>query len=588
MSLLPNKPAARAAAALGFMAMTVLGWKMADQPPPQLDPQPETTAKAANRPTRHVRKSGPPEAVRQRVAAIRALGTPEERMRATIELAHSLPVSEIEAWMQGRWFITGQGFELSLFNKILTERWNKEDPEGLLTWKLKNNSGRTGEMLAAWAGKNPERVVAYFKDHLTKDQQLLALPEIAKKNPAFALQCLRDLPSGGLSENGMASYYTRQVLVELAKSSPADLQAALAAMPAGLKSQAESVLIGQRLQTSFNDEFHQLLERPDGWKILSANFSNIKGLGDKVFAQLADLPAAWKSSLASDPYDLIDASNANKWWDADLESMGFSDSDAKRIRMTALSRIASKQPEQALKLMGANFDASARSSVISNIFENLQGKPEKAEALLALLGSDEEKQQARAILDANNQSESSQKIEKPADWLEKVATIDLKSGNSSQYLSMLRAWDPDKIADLGNQFRAMPDVQKRQVALVIAGNSGYALNMGPVLVGDAIRYLVAQPTVSEAERQGLSPDPFASNDPISQASNFAVNWSKTDPTAAGTWVQSLPAGDAKLWAQKNLAANWAQYDPKEAARWVKSLPAAERGKVENFMKTGKD
>jgi len=582
MSLLPNNPAARAGAALGFLTMTVVGWKMADQPPTRLAPEPETTAKVANRPTRHVRKSGPPEAVRQRVAAIRALGTPEERMRATIELAYNLPVSEIEAWMQGRWFITGQGFDLSLFNKILTERWNKEDPEGLLTWKLKNNSGSADELLAAWAEKNPERVAAYFKDHPNKDLQLLALPEIAKKNPAFALQCLRDLPSGALSEHdGMSDYYTNRVLTELAKSSPADLQAALASMPAGLRTQAESVLIGQRLQTSFNDEFHQLLERPDGWNILSASLSSSQGIRDKVFAQLADLPAAWKASLASDCDNVMDSSTAIKWWDADLAGLGFSDSDAKRIRSTALCLMADKQPAQALKLLGsADFDANDRSSVISNVFDNFEGKHEKAETLLAMLSSEEEKQRARAILDANNQTESGQKIDKPADWLEKVATSDLKSGNSSQYLSMLREWDPDKIADLGNQFRAMPDDKKTQVAQVIAENSYEAI--GNDLVGDAIRYLVAQPAPAANENEGRS------RDPISQASNFAVTWGRTDPTAAGTWVQSLPAGDAKLWAQKNLAANWAQYDPQEAAQWVKTLPANERGAVQSFMKTGKD
>ncbi len=583
MNPLPNKPAALGGAALGFLAMTLVGWKMADQAPPQLAPQPVATTKVANRPPRHVRKSGPPDAVRQRMASIRALGTPEERMRATIELAYNLPASEIEAWMEGRWFITGQGFDLNLFNKILTERWNKEDPEGLLTWKLKNNSGRAGEMLAAWAEKNPERVAAYFKDHLTKDQQLQSLAAIAKKNPAFALQCLRDLPSSGSSENGMASYYTRQTLEELAKSSPTELQAALASMPAGLKSQAESFLIGQRLQTSFSDEFHQLLERPDGWKILSSNLSNIQGLGDKLFAQLADLPAAWKASLASDCYSVMDASTATQWWDADLTGLGFSDREAKRIRLAALNRIASKQPEQALKLMAASdYDASNRDTVISNIFNNLEGKPEKAEALLAMLGSEEEKQQARAILDAHNQTGSGQKIEKPADWLEKVATLDLKSGNSYQYLSMLREWNPEKIEELGNQFRAMPDDQKKQVAQVIASNNSYSRNLGPALVGDAIRHLVAQPADPAAENQGRSLDP------ITQASDFAVNWSKTDPAAAGTWVQSLPAGDAKLWAQKNLAANWAQYDPQEATQWVKSLPTNERGAVEHFMKTVKD
>ena len=582
MNPLPNKPVVLAGAALGFLAMTVLGWNLADQPPPPpAAPQPEQTAKVANRPTRHARKSGPPEVVRQRMASIRALGTPEERMRATIELAYNLPVSEIEAWMENRWFNTGQGFDLSLFNKILTERWNKEDPEGLLVWKLKNNSGNAAATLASWAAKEPERVAAFFKNHPNKNLQLQSLAAIAKTNPAFALKCLREMPSSSTSEDGMGGYYNKQALAELAKSSPAELQAALASLPASLRTQAEAILIGQRLQTSFNDEFGKLIERPDGWKILSDNFSEIPGLGDKIFDQLAELPAGWKSSIASSPYNLMDASTATKWWNADLEGLGFNAKDAKRIRSAALNRIASKQPEEALKLLGsADLDPGNREAVISNIFANLGSKPEKGEALLALLGSEEEKQQARAALAANSDSGSEQKIEKPADWLDKVATIDLKSGNSYQYLSMLREWNPEKIAELGNQFRVMPDDQKNQVAQVIASNNSYSRNLGPALVGDAIRYLVAQPADPEATRQGRS------NDPIAQASNFAVNWSKTDPAAAGTWVQSLPAGDARLWAQKNLAANWAHYDPAEAAQWVKTLPASERAQVQEFMKSG--
>ncbi len=588
MNPLPNKPVVLAGAALGFLAMTVLGWNLADQPPkPAAASQPEVTAKVANRPTRHARKSGPPDAVRQQMASIRALGTPEERMRATIELAYNLPVSEIEAWMENRWFNTGQGFDLSLFNKILTERWNKEDPEGLLVWKLKNNSGNAAATLASWAAKEPERVAAFFKNHPNKNLQLQSLAAIAKANPAFALKCLREMPASSTSEDGMAGYYNKQTLAELAKSSPAELEAALASLPAGLRTQAEAVLIGQRLQTSFNDEFAKLLERPDGWKILTTNFSEIPGIGDKLFDQLAEMPDAWKKSLASDPYDLMDASTATKWWNADLEDLGFNEKDAKRIRSAALNRMASKQPEEALKLLGsADLDPGNREAVISNIFANLEGKPEKGEALLALLGSEEEKQQARAALAAysdnsdNSDNSSAEKIENPTDWLEKVATAGLKSSDSYQFLSMLREWDPEKIADLGNQFRTMPDDRKKQVAQVIASNSSYARNVGPALVGDAIRYLVAQPADPAAGYRG------SSFDPVAQASNFAVNWSKTDPAAAGTWVQSLPAGDARLWAQKNLAANWAQYDPAEAAQWVKTLPASERAEVQEFMKTG--
>ena len=575
-----NKTAVRAGTVLGFLAMAAIGWKMADQPEKKAATAPqEETANVTKRPARVARKSGPPEAVRQRMASIRAIASPADRLRATIDLANHLPVSEIAAWMEGRWFNTGAGFDLTLFNKILTERWSKEDPEGLLLWRLKNNSGESGKMIASWAATDPERVLAFFKEHPDKELQLRSLAEIAKKNPAFALQCLRDLPPGSASENGMGGYYNRQVLAELAKSSPAALEAALASLPTRMRNQAESILIGQRLQTSFDAEFSKLLERPDGWKIFSESLTNGKEMKENLFNQLANLPAGWKSSLASNSYSAIDSSNATQWWNADLEGLGFTAKDAKRIRSTALSRIASKQPEEALKLMGgAGLDSDSRRNVIVNMFINLRGNPEKAESLIALLGSEEEKQTARQYLPANQISETAQKIETPTDWLEKVGSADLKSGNSYQYLRTLREWDSEKIADLGNQFRSMPDDAKKQVAQVIASNSDYSGNLGPALVGDAIRYLVAQPAAAGNNPQS------SSRDPIAQASQFAVNWSKKDPEAASQWVQTLPSGDAKLWAQKNLAANWSQYDPEAVDQWIKTLPADSRSEVEKFIK----
>jgi hypothetical protein len=199
-----------------------------------------------------------------------------------------------------------------------------------------------------------------------------------------------------------------------------------------------------------------------------------------------------------------------------------------------------------------------------------------------MLDSDEEKRIARTYLPSNRSSNSSGgslKIETPTDWLEQVGSGDLKSGNSYQYLAMLREWDSDKIAELGTQFRSLPDEKKRQAAEVIVGNGGYSGHLDPALVSDAIGFLVAQPA---APKDGNRSDSF---DPVKQASQFAVNWSKKDPDAASQWVQSLPAGDAKLWAQKNLAANWTQYDPEAVDQWIKTLPADSRGEVEKFIKT---
>jgi hypothetical protein len=502
-------------------------------------------------------------------------------MRATIDLAYHLPASEIAAWMEGRWFNTGAGFDLTLFNKILIERWAKEDPEGLLLFRLENNSSESGNMIATWAETDPERVLAFFKQHPNKDLLLQSLAGIARKNPAFALQCMRDLPAGSASSNHMDGYYKRQVLAELAKSSPAALEAALASLPTGMRNLAEVLLIGQRLQASFDSEFPNLLERPDGWKILSDSLSNGSELKGKLFDQLANLPAGWKSSLASNSYNAIDSTNAGQWWNADLEGLGFTTKDAKRIRLTALSRMASRQPEDALKLMaGSGFDANERRNVIATIFSNHR---ENAETLLGMLDSEEEKMIARAYLPSNETSHSSGgplKIETPADWLEKIGAADFNSGSSYQYLSMLRGWDSDKLAELGTQFRSLPDEKKRQAAEVIANTngSGYSGHLDPALVSDAIGFLVAQPAVPKDENRS---DSF---DPVMQASQFAVNWSIKDPEAASQWVQSLPAGDAKLWAQKNLAANWTQYDPEAVDQWIKTLPAESRGEVEKFIK----
>jgi len=580
----PNNPVMLAGAALGFMTAAVIGWKSADRPKPAAPvvAQEEPVTKSTSRPTRSSRRSGVPEAVKQRVASIRAIASPGDRMRATIELANKLPVSEIAKWMDGRWFVTGSGYDVSLFNKILKERWEKEDPEGLLAWRMKNNQDAMGETLAKWAETDPQRILAFFKEHPDKDLQLRSLATIAKKNPEFALQCLRDMP-GANRRNGMSGYYNRQVLEEIAKSSPAALEAALATLPAGLKNQAESILIAKRLETSFDTEFGKLLERPDGWRIFSESLSNGKNMKEKLFDQLANLPASWKSSMASNAYNLMDASNAMKWWDADLEGLGFTEKDAKRIRTQALGRIASKQPEDALRMMGeANLDANNRRNIIANLFSNLRGdNAGKAEALIAQLGSEEEKNQARQYVSSNSDSGKQEKIDNPTDWLAKVGTIDPKNGGSYyQYLSQIREWDSEKITELGNQFRSLPDDKKKQAAQVIARSSEYSGNLDTGLVGDAIRYLVSQPANPDEKKQSHS------NDPLAQASQFAVHLAGKDAGAASEWVQSLPAGDARLWAQKNLAANWTLFDPDAAGQWIKSLPASERTQVEEFVKKG--
>jgi hypothetical protein len=249
-----------------------------------------------------------------------------------------------------------------------------------------------------------------------------------------------------------------------------------------------------------------------------------------------------------------------------------------------MKSLAYQKPETVLKQMGdMDLDESSKKSLISNIFRYSNKTPEKAEELIALLGTEEDRQLARNAMEmsSNSQTISQIKVEKPAEWLEKAGTVDVNPGNSYQFISIVDQWDKEKISELAGQFRSMPDERKMNVARLLAGSSDY-INNGPdlSLKGEAIRYLVTNPVPQDNTQQNQSTDPSA------LASYLAAKWVGNDPGAASEWVQTLPAGETKLWAQKNLAANWAQYDPAAADQWVKSLPADARSAVQDFMKKG--
>ena len=590
----------QAGAVLGFLTTAVIGWKLAGEPESSAVSQAEISnrpAERSSRPARSTRRGGPPDAVRQRMAALRAITSPGDRMRATMALANSLPVSEIPAWLDGRWFPAGEGFDFILFNKLLKERWQREDPEGLLAWSSKNNPSQARGILNSWAKTDPRRALDFLKNHPNREMEVQVLAEIAKQNPSLALQALAELPATGGSQSGMDDYYLRQLLQQMAKASPAALESSLASLPPALRKQAERALIGSRLAISFDTEIRKLWERPDGWGI----FENLSNYGDdfrkQLFSELGNLPPAWRARLIENSYRFIDSNSAEQWIHADLVACGFTDTQAKSLRSQAVGALAGKDPEAALRLMNdLDLDPNHRSAIIGNLFLNLRGDGEKTEALLALLDSDEERK--LALSEMPRRVESIPRIEQPSDWLAQAAAIDPKSGfaTSFQYLSMLRTWDAGKLTVLGNEFKTLPDDEKRQVARLLTDRSMFSDNIRP-LQGEALRYLIANP---EPESNAPDPDQIrhlpdgtpasrassVTQDMIGQASQFAVNWAKQDPAAASEWVQNLPASDARQWAQKNLAANWTQFDPDAAGQWLKSLTPADRSKVEEFIKKG--
>lgn len=569
------------AAALCVVCMVGLGSKLANLRRQQNSDDVAKIPEPQTRSLRSSRNSGSAKPFQQQVAAIRGISSQEERLRSTIDFATHLPASEIAAWMEGRWFQTGAGFDVTLFHNILIERWGKEDPEGLLLWHAKHNHSETGVTLATWAKADPERTLAFINERLTADQKQQAMTGIAKHNPSFALRCLRDMPAGKATVDGyhLSGFHNSVVFAEIAKSSPVELEQSLDTLPEDMRKLAESALIGSRLRSSFDTEFPKLLDRPDGWSILNQNIHSSE-VRAKLFEQLADLPLEWKQQLARVAYNAIDPSLALQWWNSDLEGMGFTSSDARHIRNTAISALARQQPADALRLMkDAEISEDQRAKLVANIFRNLEEGAD-FDGLIQILDSDEDKKIAQSFIPLDKDSSAAAKIKSPADWLAQAASLDFGAGSTEHFFTVLNEWDQDRIKELGKGLANLPEDQRGKAVRLLTHSRNHFLNLNPELTGEAIRHLIADDSPAEDKEW----DPFSSK--LTKPSLHAVDWMLKDPDAARQWVQSLPEGEAKLWAQRNLAINWQLYDPEAVTQWLKTLPKESRTKVEHFMKTG--
>lgn len=563
-----------------FFATAYIGWSLAgdSSAPPANSAQTPAAVKKNDRHGRPSRLSAAAILAEKRLASVNSAANPEARMRATIDLANSLPVSEFAAWMDGGYFNLRGGAELTLFSKILMERWMKEDPEGLVEWSMKSNTYQSQTILAKWADQEPQRAIDFFKNHPDDVLEMNVLQTLATNHPELALRRLQELVAAGISSK--ASNHTNDLMHTLAEKSPAALEAMLASLPAVLQSGAETALSGQRLKTSFTTELRALWEQPNGWKIFEANAQRDRKMSAGLFAELENLPPAWKSSLVSNAYYFMDSKTAPQWLDADLTSYGFTEAQTKSMQIYALHSMNSRDPEAVIKRMEAmNLEESTRQNMIRNALSNARENPEKTDALVALLSSDADKTYARSVLKGQGDDNGDPLTlpKSPDEWLEKISGLDVKNNNAYSLISSIDDWDSGKMSQLKSQFNQMPHDKKQVVAQIIANNSD-SDNSSSDLRGDAIRYLAGRPEVLSQNEPG-----DASESISAMTSSYVVHLAKNDADAASEWVRALPAGDAKSWAEKNLASNWVQYDPKAVEQWLKTLPASSRDEVKKFM-----
>jgi hypothetical protein len=562
-------------------AFAFAGWHVAGEKKPA-----SAHASAKDAPPRQTKRSSPrtsgardmPAEVRERLARIHAARTPEDRMRATLELAHSLSVSEMERWYVAEWFNFHDGMESTVFYRITRARWLAEDPAGLMAYSLRRNSEKTYEVAGQWAKQDPAAALAFLvstkKDPADFQRLVYAMAgPLAAADPALALQQVLKLRALlGESQGGALT----QMIGELAKHSPELLKRESATWPASLQKIASNQLVVASLKSDFAVGIAGLRDAPDGKK----RFFNAIENNSELFKEMAKhpdkLPPGWFAEAASgSPYYVVNE-DPEKWLKTDLAALGFDDQKAKQLRNYALSYFASKNPEGALAMLaGDELDENQRLNLLGNSLANLARKDmSRAEEWAARLSDPKEIEQARQAIENAALEGPGKTPPTPAAWL---AGLDGKDSNSMwQYSRLTQSWDREQLADAVREFNQLPADRKSAIAskLVTSGDYG-----PPELRAAALSQMLEDPPPAE-------PNGGDFGQMTRQASRLVSSWGRKDPVAAGRWVNSLPAGEARLWAAKNLASQWAEYEPAAARQWAAGLPADERKQVDAYLESG--
>ncbi len=569
-------------AAACFAAFALAGWQAAT--PGKLastgDASTPAYAKASKRGPRTAGKAAMPEDVRQRLAAIHAARTPDERLRATLALAHSLPVSEMERWYQAEWFDFHDNMDSNLFYRITRARWLAEDPEGLMSYFLRRNNDKTHETAERWARQDPHAALAFMegvKDRgdLQELASAMAAP-LAEADPELAVAQVLKLQKL-LGDN--ESWPVSEMIAELAKNSPALLESESANWPAGLRETARQSLINASLKKDFRAGIATLRDAPDGKKRFLAAMESDEMIKE-MMKNPSSLPDGWFAEAATDnPYYLVNE-NPGQWLDTDLAAMGFNDEQSDRLHRYAMSHLGQKDPDRALALLdGDTLDANQRNTLFFNTLPFLATKDKaRAEAWIATLTDPGEIEQARQILENANAEAEGKTTPTSSEWL--TGLVDKNESAMWQYARLTQSWDRDQLTAATAEFAGLPADQKSVIAAKLTNSDQSA---APVpLRAEAIRHLLENPVEPDPEAAQNGEDVLL----LRSASNLASTWGREDPAAAGRWIRSLPAGDERLWAAKNLAAQWAEYEPAAARQWAAGLPAEERKEVTDYLESG--
>jgi len=560
-----------ATAAFCFLLATAAGWHFrgngADAPS---EHQKTRLSPRHTRDRQAPRTTAIPADVAARLAPIHNAKNSADRLRATIHLASTLPVSELARWFDNNWFNPLKDADAEVFAEIARTRWLAEDPEGLLDHARLRNWNDLHALAERWARQDPDAALAYLEAAATSDQntrlKMAMLGGLATSRPDLVLA------EAAAFTGPLHAHLWTDILKKLARSNPTALENA--DLPDGLALLAERALLSAALEQDLEACLTKYISDPEGVTFINSSIANDPSLAGEIssrlLANIDNLTLGILSSIAGSS-SFLTKSNPRAWLAVDLSAHGLRQVDIGNFQSNALGALIRIDPEDVLRLLQEiDLDPEIAAGRTTQALTRLaQVDPAKAADWRSKLFPTATDEFALATFFAQQEGSFIPNSHAPRDIVSAINAATASYQNST-IGNFIRSIPPAVRSDLVTHLESLPSEEVADIARKI-GTSSFPPALQSTLLTAAIRH----------------PDPTDSNNPPeAAAAALASSWVQDDPTAATRWAATLPAGPARRFVLQNLAAHWAPFDTPAANAWIASLPAADQADVRMFLKTG--
>jgi len=530
---------------------------------------PEETPAAPPRPSssRPPRVSKVPAEVVERVRQVRLAGNRSERLRQVVILATNLPLEEFPLWYQGNFLEFLDGTIESVFYQILTERWLEAEPLVAARWMLENGKGSSGRALEVWVAEDREAAIRFVTElPVGKRAELLPglILAVGRTSVPEALLLLEHWRTPELQ--------TYRILPTLARQD----RAALVSHAQGLRGAARTELIQAAAGAWLVDDLPwvvSLMQREGIGPELFGHLINTGEIGaGRIFIEQAGaLPDGWLESMQPDHLRLLCLGSEADWLALTGPRPGISAEVLQKIQIEAASTPwwynDLRAPGLKLVESGDWLPMEARLKIAETLARRWKDDPEAARRWADSLGGELHAAAAKGLAAMEEELEASSRSSTSPDDVVRA----FQSGNNVKLSEM--DWSAAQTAQAVRAANAMPP--------------GTAVDLLPTM---GLRHLPKPVAAAVLERALAAPEdhvhgPSSNNQTRYKATyEFAAAWAAEEPASAAAWVESLPPGEARLWAAKNVALQWDLHSTAEVRTWANKLPPAERDAVLGVLK----